>query len=102
MATVPAAFRDKNSILNVVRELIKIKKSYPALKASSDQTFIEKGYPAVFERTDGKQTITVLINPSDAVINKKVEYSKVIYSQNAQFEKNSVTLNAQSFAILLV
>jgi len=93
--------KDKNSILNVVRDLIKIKKWYPALKASSDQTFIEKGYPAVFERTDGKQTITVLINPSDTVINKKVDYSKVIYSQNTQFDKDNITLDKQSFAILL-
>lgn len=92
---------DKDSILNVVKELIKIKKSYPALKASSDQKFISKGYPAIFERTDGKQTITVLINPSDKPIAQKVEYSKVIYSQNTQFDKDNITLNNQSFAILL-
>ncbi len=92
---------DKNSIYNCVKDLIRIRKSYPALNASSAQTFIETGYPAVFVRTLGDEQITVLINPSNKVITRKVNYKKVIKSQNADIRGDNITLNAQSFAILL-
>ena len=92
---------DGNSILNTVRRLIKIRKEFPALNATSEQRFIEKGYPAVYERTDGDKTILILINPSNNVIEKAVKYTNVIYSQNTQFDGAKITLNNQSFAILL-
>lgn len=99
--SVEAQEKDGDSILNTVRELIKIRKEYPALSASSSQAFIERGYPAVYERSNGEQTVVVLINPSDRVITKEIEYSKAIKTQNALLSSGEITLNAQSFAILL-
>ncbi len=99
--SVEAQEKDKNSILNTVRELIKIRKSYPALNVSCDQKFIEKGYPAIYERTNGEQTIIVLLNPADRDVRRTVEFSKVIKAQNTIITGNEIVLKGQSFAILL-
>lgn len=92
---------DKNSILNTVRELIRIRKKYPAFNVSSEQRFINKGYPAIYERTNGEQTVIVIINPSNAKIKKTINYNKVIKTQNTDINANEITLKGQSFAILL-
>ena len=81
--------------------MIRIRKEYSALNVSSSQRFIEKNYPAIFERTDGKDTIIVLINPADKEVKREIEHSKVIKEQNAEIVGNKITLKAQSFAILL-
>lgn len=91
----------KGSVLETVRELIKIRKSYPALGASAEQRFIETSYPAVYERKTAGQTITVLINPSNKVVERTVDFNKEILTQNAKISGKKITLNAQSFAILL-
>jgi len=99
--SVEAQDKDPNSLLNTVRELVKVRKSYPALNVSSDQIFIEKGYPAVYERTNGEQTVIVMLNPSDKTFERTAKYSKVILSNNSSFDGEKVTLKAQSFAIFL-
>lgn len=99
--SVEAQNDDKNSILNTVRDLIKIRKAYPAFNVSSEQKFIEKGYPAVYERSNGAQTAVVLINPSDKEVRRTVEYSKILKTQNVEINGNELTLKGQSFAILL-
>jgi maltose alpha-D-glucosyltransferase/alpha-amylase len=99
--SVEAQLKDENSVLNAVKELIKIRKLYPALNASSDQKFVEKGYPAVYERSNGDQTIIVLINPSNKPINRTVEFDRVLKAQNVEIKQNQITLKEQSFAILL-
>lgn len=55
--SVEAQEKDENSILNTVKDLIRIRKKYPALYANSSQTFLETGYPAIFERSDGTQRL---------------------------------------------
>jgi glycosidase len=95
------SYADENSILNTVRDLIKIRKTYPALNVNSSQKFIEKGYPAVYERTNGDQTVIILINPADKEVKRSVKYSKVIKAQNAEICGEEISLKGQSFAILL-
>lgn len=99
--SVDAQLKDKNSILNCVKELIKIRKKYSAFNVSSEQTFIEKGYPAIYERTDKKQTIIVLLNPSNNAIERTVKFTKVIMLQNTEIVGDVIKLRNQSFAILL-
>ena len=99
--SVEAQEKDENSILNTVKDLIRIRKKYPALYANSSQTFLETGYPAIFERSDGKQTITVLVNPSNKEVSREVDFSEVIKQQNTIINGNKITLKGQSFAILL-
>ena len=99
--SVEAQENDENSILNTVRDLIKIRKTYPALNVSSEQKFIEKGYPAVYERTNGDQTVIILLNPADKKVKRNIKYSKVIKAQNAEICGEEILLEGQSFAILL-
>jgi maltose alpha-D-glucosyltransferase/alpha-amylase len=99
--SVEAQEKDENSILNTVRDLIRIRKQYPALFATSEQKFLETGYPAVFERTDGKQTVVVLLNPSDKEVCSEVEFSEVLKTQNTEIDGKKIILKGQSFAILL-
>lgn len=99
--SVEAQEKDETSILNVVRELVKIRKTYPALFVTADQKFIEIGYPAVFERTDGKQTMVIMINPSNKTVERTCDHSKVVISQNTDIDGNKIKLNAQSFVMLL-
>ena len=99
--SVESQLNDENSILNCVKDLVKIRKEYSALNVSSEQKFIEKGYPAIFERTDGKQTIIVLLNPSDKIIERIVKFREVIKAQNIEICGDKILLKNQSFAILL-
>ena len=100
--SVESQLKDENSILNTVKTLIKIRKAHPCLNAENDQKFIETDYPAVYERTDGKETVRVYINPSDREILRTCEYKEILLSQNAEIVGNSVTLKGQSFVILKI
>lgn len=56
---------DPDSLLNHLKKLINLRKSYPALAEDGDFCAIENGYPAVYERSLDGVTICVVINPSD-------------------------------------
>lgn len=99
--SVEAQEKDENSILNTVKDLIRIRKEYSALNVNSEQKFIETSYPAVYERSDGKQKIIVLINPSNRQIDWTIEFSKIIKTQNVTISSNVIKLKEQSFALLL-
>lgn len=99
--SVEAQVGDKNSILETVRDLIKIRKEYPALHVGAKQTFLETGYPAVYERSSEDQTIIVLLNPSNEKVKRTIEYTRTIKTQNVDIVGDEITLGAQSFAILL-
>ncbi len=98
--SVEAQERSERSILNTVRELIAIRKKYPALHALSEQTFLETGYPAVYRRKKGEQSVIVLLNPSDRTVCRTLRFCSVIKTQNAEICGDEITLGAQSFAIL--
>ena len=100
-ASVEAQENDKSSILSCVKELIEIRKKHPAFNADAKQRFINTSYPAIFERTDGKETLTVIINPSNEVLTKTIKHKEIIKKQNAEIDGEKITLGAQSFAILL-
>lgn len=91
---------DKDSVYNVVKTLIKVRKAHPCLNAENDQKFLETGYPAVYERTDGKETVRVFINPSDGEYSRECNVKEVLYSRNAVITGNTVILKKQSFAIV--
>jgi maltose alpha-D-glucosyltransferase/alpha-amylase len=99
--SVESQENDSKSLLNIVRELIKIRKIYSCLNADANQKFIEYGYPGVFTRTDGNQTIIVCVNPSNNIVERDFEIDKVLLSNNADIIGNKIVLKSQSFAILL-
>lgn len=99
--SVEAQEKDENSLLNTVRKLVKIRKEYPCFYASSAQKFIETGYPAVIERTDGKTTAVVLVNPSDNTYEREIAFDKNLAAVNCEFAGDKIILKPQSFAILI-
>lgn len=99
-ATVEAQTAKEDSIYCTVRKLIGLRKTCPCLFADAGQTFLETGYPAVYERSDGKDTVMVMINPSDKELERSCEHSKILLSQNAEAENSTIRLKAQSFIIL--
>ena len=44
--------------------IIKLHKETPALWADASMKILSADYPFVFERTDGKETLVIAINPS--------------------------------------
>ena len=98
--SVESQLKDENSILNTVKKLIKIRKKYPCLNAECNQRFLETGYPAVYERSDGKTTIRVYLNPSNKPVERKCEVNEILLTQNAEINGNTLLLKAQSFAII--
>ena len=100
-ASVAAQMEDDNSILRVVQKLIHTRKTYPSLRVNSRQTFIETGYPAVYERSDGTETMVIIINPSDREMERTCDHSKVVIAQNAETAGNKIKLKGQSFVMLL-
>ncbi len=100
-ASVSAQAEDGNSILSTVRELIRIRKEHPSLSACADQKFIETGYPAVYERSNGAETVVVMINPSDREMERDCNCSKVLLAQNAEITGKKVRLMPQSFVVMV-
>jgi glycosidase len=59
--------KNKNSLLNKVRELIGLKKTEPALKAYTEFVPVyakENSYPFIFARANGKDIVLAVFNPA--------------------------------------
>ena len=98
--SVESQEKDANSLLNTIRRLIEIRKAYSCLNADGDFKVIEDEYPFIYKRTDKNGSITVLINPSDNVYKRELDFKKVIYLTNSSVSGKEIMLFAQSFAIV--
>lgn len=66
--TVETQDKDPNSVLNFVRELIKVRHEHPALANDGDwQTLsdINNPYPWIYSRSNGKDTYVIALNPGE-------------------------------------
>lgn len=108
--SVSAQENDENSVLNLVRKLIDLRKKHRAFDytASVKITECENGYPLVYEREKDGEKITVYINPSKEVIRRKYTGNilpngkcNILLKQNAEADGEYLTLGAASFAIVL-
>ena len=65
--TVEAQDRERNSLLNYTRSIIKLRHSTPALNNNGSWRMLsstDKPYPMAYERTDGNERYVVVLNPS--------------------------------------
>lgn len=65
--TVEAQENDPNSLLNYVRDLLKLRKGSEALGNDGEWEYVadvEQPYPMIYKRFTGKETYLVAINPS--------------------------------------
>lgn len=98
--TVEAQRKDPDSLLNLTKALIALRKAHPALQADGDFEVLHEGYPFVYKRTEGDETVIVALNPSDTV--RTVELpaaSDVLLSRGAAIDGNTATLGAVSYLI---
>ena len=63
--TVAAQMEDKDSLWNTVNQLITLRLVNKALSNCGEIEFLQVGYPLVYRRRLGSQSITVIINPSE-------------------------------------
>ncbi len=91
--TVIEQMSHKDSLYQVVKELIAYRKENEALDADADITFLmdvmEENYPLMYLREKGKQRLLVVINPTSQV-------------QSAQFEGKRISLDALDYQIIPV
>jgi maltose alpha-D-glucosyltransferase/alpha-amylase len=69
--TVAAQMADENSLWHTVRALIRLRQDTPALQSDGDIRFLyaqENSYPLVYLRTQGQQTVAVVLNPRDEAV----------------------------------
>lgn len=91
----------ENSLLNTIKKLTKLRNENAALNADADLKVLRcdnGGYPLVYERTDGKKSFVVAINPSErlAVVDS---YGKEVLSNNCVKTNGSTQLLGKSFII---
>lgn len=58
---------DPNSIYHEVKKLIEVRQSEPLLQSEAKVEFVyceEKAYPLVYRRTDGENSVLIVLNPS--------------------------------------
>ena len=103
--TVQAEEKDKNSLLNKVRQLIQLKKTEPSLAAFAEFVPVyakENTYPFVFARAAGKDIILAIFNPADREV--QAEFKLNISSK--KFEKLAgdqfkITQKNQVYSVLV-
>ena len=83
--TVASQETDPSSLLNYTRALISLRKEHPALWA--DSRFIpvfdkSTSYPMIFLRTDGKETLMMVLNPTSKA--RTIDLTKIFSSEELQ------------------
>ena len=92
---------DENSLRSEVKRLIAVRMANPALQSNGKIEFISDGYPLVYKRTAGTQSIAVIINPSaqEAVVPDIV--GRLVYSiGSAEVKENSTVIGGFSAAFV--
>lgn len=97
---VEEQLKDENSILNLVKKLISLRKEIPALQSDGDFDFLLNSYPFVYERTDSNKKYYIAVNPSKYThIYTLPSISKNIISQNVEIEGTKLNMSGESFII---
>lgn len=101
--TVEGQKDDADSILNYVKALIALRKAHPALWADGEYRTVESGYPLVFERKSGNETVRVILNPSaQGKTYGDPSISQVLFCHNARAEGARIHLGSRSCLIYTV
>jgi maltose alpha-D-glucosyltransferase/alpha-amylase len=95
-------------MLNFTRALLKLRREHPALANSADFEPLyaaKNGYPFVYLRRTGKESIIVSINPagkSCAVELKEVISATPLFVRGAEFRNTRLEMDPVSFGIFAV
>ncbi len=92
---------DENSLRSEVKRLIAVRMANPALQSNGKIEFISDGYPLVYKRTAGAQSIAVIINPSAQEAVVPGISGRLVYSiGSAKVKENSTVIGGCSAAFV--
>lgn len=90
--------KDENSLLNTVKRLVDIKRSYPALfESTGGFELVCNGYPAVFKRKGADGEMLCAVNPSDREYRLDIIPQIVLSSNNAETDGSGIVMKACSY-----
>ena len=92
--TAEKQMADPNSVYHEVKKLIQIRQSLPVLQSEAKIEFLyceEKAYPLVYRRTDGKESVLVVLNPSgkDVSFDYDGKLGEVIYQNGGELKSEA-------------
>lgn len=99
--SVAAQEKRTNSLLNTVKQLIKLRNENVSLNADAELRVLrcdDGGYPLVYERTDGKKSFVIAVNPSGKEASVE-NYGREIMSLNCERTAVGTRLLGKSFVI---
>ena len=104
--TVEKQLADPDSLLNLIKALIRLRSEHPALLSGSDIRFLyaePHAFPFVYERLHETETLTIILNPSanEASCPLETNPGEVIFSYggDAKWETGTLTVPKCSFTI---
>ena len=107
--TVSEQINDENSLLNITKKLIKLRKSQKALSADGDVEFMNRenrGYPLVIKRSLDGEEIIVAINPTDSVkeytFREDISFDVLMENQKSEYKDKKITLKPLSYSIMKI
>lgn len=102
---VKVQMEDKNSLLNKMRTLIKLRQNSEALSADGTIEFLNRkdcGYPLIYKRSSSNEEYLICINPSSNNKEFKIKLCTDVIMQNGnvKISEDGIVLGAASYAIL--
>lgn len=98
--TVEEQLEDENSILNLVKKLISLRKGIPAFYAEGNFDVLLNTYPFVYERSDENKKYYIAVNPSKYTHTYKLpSISKTVLSENVDVDGTELTMKGVSYII---
>lgn len=73
--TVETQEKDPNSLLNFVKDLLKLRKKHKAMGNTGNWTYVgdvNQPYPMIYKRSAGNETFMVVLNPSAKKVNASI------------------------------
>ncbi len=83
---------DENSLLNLIRRLIALRKEYACLRFDGSLKVLADEYPLIYERSDGKTTLLVAINAANKESVLQEPYAKIVYAESFDEKTNALGL----------
>ena len=98
--TVEAQLQDKNSLLNMIRTLVKLRTQHPEFSDVANLKVLADGYPFVYERAIGEKKFLVAVNPgAEEKVYEIPSVKEIVVSHNVKIEGNSLYMGGVSCVV---
>lgn len=93
---------DPCSLRSEVKRLMALRQKHPSLQNKGDITFVSDGYPLVYKRSYGGQSITVVIHPADEKAAVPDVGGSILYKLGAALRLEGGTLHMDGPAAVFI